>query len=95
MSNPEEYSSVTQKGQVTIPKKFRDRLNLKQGDRVKFVPKEIEGELCLTLSKVSAFSVLQKKLQAEVKKQELTPEELDEWIHQTREKLFRELHSDV
>jgi len=27
---------VTQKGQVTIPKKVRDRLNIKQGDEVIF-----------------------------------------------------------
>lgn len=95
MRNTEEYSSITSKGQVTIPKKFRDKLNLKQGDRVKFIPKEIDGELCLTLSKASAFSILQKELQAEAEERELTREELEEWIDETREKLFKELHPDV
>ena len=33
-------STVTSKGQTTIPKRIRDRLNLKAGDRVEFV---VEG----------------------------------------------------
>lgn len=30
-------STITRKGQVTIPKEIRDRLNLKEGERVVFV----------------------------------------------------------
>lgn len=30
-------SSITTKGQITIPKEVRDRLNLKKGDKVIFV----------------------------------------------------------
>ncbi len=29
---------VTSKGQVTVPKPIRERLGLKQGDRIEFVP---------------------------------------------------------
>ncbi|MEM4391508.1 MAG: AbrB/MazE/SpoVT family DNA-binding domain-containing protein [Candidatus Nitrosotenuis sp.] len=30
-------SSITTKGQITIPKEIRDRLNLKEGDKVIFL----------------------------------------------------------
>lgn len=33
-------ATVTSKGQTTIPKPIRDRLNLKAGDRVQFVVEE-------------------------------------------------------
>ena len=33
-------STITSKGQTTIPKSIRDRLNLKAGDRVDFVVEE-------------------------------------------------------
>jgi antitoxin PrlF len=33
-------SSITTKGQITIPKEIRDRLNLKEGDRVIFLVEE-------------------------------------------------------
>ena len=32
-------STVTRKGQITIPKEIRDRLGVKQGERVLFVPR--------------------------------------------------------
>jgi antitoxin PrlF len=38
-------SKITTSGQATIPKKIRDRLNLRPGDRVLFIEKD--GEIVL------------------------------------------------
>jgi AbrB family looped-hinge helix DNA binding protein len=66
-----EFRSITSKGQVTIPKKFRDILDIDAGDKIKFELKNIEGETRLTISKESTFSYLLQELQEEAKKQDL------------------------
>ena len=92
MSAAAETRNVTSKGQVTIPKKFRKKLNIKPGDKVKFELKEIEGELCLTLSKTSAFSYLLEELQEEAGKKDLSKEEVEQLIEEAREKLVKDLY---
>ena len=95
MSSAAETRSVTSKGQVTIPKKFRRRLNINPSDKVKFELKEIKGELCLMLSKTSAFSYLLEELQEEAEKKDLSKEEVEKLIEEAREKLVKDLYPDV
>ena len=95
MSSAAETRSVTSKGQVTIPKKFRRRLNINPSYKVKFELKEIKGELCLTLSKTSAFSYLLEELQEEAEKKDLSKEEVEKMIEEAREKLVKDLYPDV
>jgi len=90
-----EFRNVTKKGQVTIPKKFRDLLDINAGDKIKFELKNIDGENHLTLSKESAFSYLLEELQEEAKRQDLDKKELDKMIEETREKLVEDLYPDV
>ena len=90
-----ETRNVTSKGQVTIPKKFRQELDINPGDKVTFELKEIEGEVCLAISKTSTFSYLLKELQEEAEEKNLSKEEVEKMIEETREKLVEDLYPDV
>jgi len=39
-------ATITSKGQVTVPKEIREKLNLKPGDKVEFIP---DGDRKVTL----------------------------------------------
>ncbi len=90
-----EFRNVTSKGQVTIPKKFRDILDIDPGDKIKFELTDNDGDTCLTLSKESTFSYLLKELQEEAKKHNLNKKELDQMIEETKEKLVKDLYPNV
>jgi len=90
-----EFRNVTSKGQVTIPKKIRDLLNIDPGDKIKFEIKNIDGDTLVTISKESTFSYLLEELQKEAKKQNLDKKELDKMIEETREKVVEDLYPDV
>ena len=51
-------ATVTSKGQVTIPKDVRDRLGLRQGDRVEFEVREDGTVLLRTRRKRSIFDCI-------------------------------------
>lgn len=46
-----EQAKVTSKGQITIPKKIREKLNINPGDKVKFVTDESGGVKLITQKK--------------------------------------------
>lgn len=50
-------STVTSKGQTTIPKEIRDRLNLHPGDRVEFVIEE-DGRVVVLPATVDASELV-------------------------------------
>lgn len=63
-------SSLTSKGQVTIPKAIRDKFGLKTGDRVDF--KIENGKVILTFHKGTILNAIRKPGKAESsKKQEV------------------------
>ena len=53
-----EVRSVGRDGQVTIPKKFRDMLDIKKRTSIIFELKTIDGETYLTLSKKTPLDYL-------------------------------------
>lgn len=77
-----ELSRVSAKGQVTVPKAIRERLNLREGDRVAFV--EENGQVVLTKASVVTLR-LQEPLQRETEAQGLTEEDLLRELVRARE----------
>ena len=70
-------STVTSKGQITIPKEIRDQLGLKPGDRVDFV-KDRAGRISLKAISTD-FRSLRGILKSK-RSRPLTIEEMDEAI---------------
>lgn len=78
-----ELSRVSVKGQVTVPKAIRERLNLREGDRVAFL--EERGQVILTKASVVALRDLQDAIRAEADAQGVTEEELLRELERVRE----------
>ena len=78
-------AKVMSKGQVTIPKKVRDILGIKTGDRVTFI---IEGSSArLVNSAVYVLERFQEQMKGEAENAGLTTEEaIHEWITNSRRK---------
>ena len=74
-----EEASVTSKGQVTIPKKIRERLGLEEGSKVSFVLKD--GEAVILPSSDDPLGDL-REIRSEVS---FTSEEVEEMISESRE----------
>jgi antitoxin PrlF len=90
-----EYSSVTVKGQVTIPKSLRDKFDIGRGDKVRFSVQEVDGEPRIVLSKASEFTALLDRVSEEVRRSGITRSEAEEWLEKVREQVFRELYPNV
>lgn len=54
-----ELAKVTSKGQVTIPKEIRKKLDIKCGDKLLF--KEDKGRIYMTNSSINAFKEAQRE----------------------------------
>lgn len=66
------HSTVTSKGQITIPKTVREKLNLKTGDLVDFVVNKGSVQLIPVNKTVSeVFGVLSRKSQRPVSVEEI------------------------
>lgn len=72
-------STVTSKGQVTIPKKIRERLGLKVGDRLVF-RLDSEGRLVVELEAAERFGTVPGLLHHLAADQPVTVKDMDEAI---------------
>lgn len=75
-------SSVTSKGQVTIPKKIRDFLNVKTSDKIIFTPIE-DGKVLITTKQIPA-SVLFGMLKHRRQVRPVSLEKMDSVIRKRR-----------
>lgn len=83
-----EVSRVTSKGQITIPKAVRERLNLTEGDKVAFIEKD--GNIVITKSSIIALREFLDSMSAEAQAKGITEEELLNDLEQVREEMWNE-----
>jgi antitoxin PrlF len=77
-----ETGTLTSKGQITIPKKIREFLNIKTSDKLIFVPIE-EGKVLITTQPNSAHTIFG-LLKHRKKKQPVSLEQMEAIIKQRR-----------
>jgi len=81
-SDEPELTTVTSKGQITIPSKLRDQFGLEQGTKLMVVPTEYG----LVLKKVDLPSVeeFQKRVQQRAKTVDLSLDDVSQLVHEAR-----------
>lgn len=82
-SDDPEVTTVTSKGQITIPSRFREQFGLENGTKLMVVPTEYG----LVLKKLDLPSVeeFQQRVEERADEIDLPLEEIDELVHEARE----------
>jgi antitoxin PrlF len=77
-----EVTTVTSKGQITIPSRLREEFGLEKGTKLMVVPTE-HG---LVLQKIDLPSVgeFQRRVEERADRVDLTADEIDELVHEAR-----------
>jgi AbrB family looped-hinge helix DNA binding protein len=81
-SDEPEMTTVTSKGQITIPSSLREQFGLEQGTKLMVVPTEYG----LVLKKVDLPSVeeFQQRVEQRAETVDLSPEEVTKLVHEAR-----------
>ncbi|MHB1393505.1 MAG: AbrB/MazE/SpoVT family DNA-binding domain-containing protein [Clostridia bacterium] len=88
-----ELARISSKGQITIPKEVRKKLNLKEGDKVLFI--EEDGKVVIANASYMAFKEIQQAMQGEAEKQGFSSEEdVNKLIKEVRKEMWEEKHED-
>jgi len=88
-----ELARISSKGQITIPKEVRKKLNLKEGDKVLFV--EENGKVVIANASYMAFKEIQQAMQGEAERQGISSEEdVNKLIKEVRKEMWEEKHED-
>lgn len=86
-----EMSRMSSKGQVTIPKSVRERLNLKEGDKVAFI--EENGKITITKASTLSFNRLANEIARMAEEKGITEEDLLKDLKRVRKELWNERYS--
>ncbi|MFS0728365.1 AbrB/MazE/SpoVT family DNA-binding domain-containing protein [Paenibacillus sp. 1P07SE] len=84
-----EIARLTSKGQVTIPKAIRERLNLEEGDKVAFIEDET-GKIVITKSSVIALREFLGSMAKEAEANGITETDMLDDLEQVREEMWNE-----
>lgn len=82
MTDDPELTTVTSKGQITIPSRLREEFGLEQGTKLMVVPTDYG----LVLKKIDLPSVeaFRERVAERTERVDLTAEEIDELVHEAR-----------
>lgn len=83
-----EVSRISSKGQVTIPKAIRERLNVDEGDKLAFI--EDNGKIVITKSSVVALRQFLDSMSKEAQEKGITEEMLLDDLEKVREEMWNE-----
>lgn len=86
----EQFIKPTERGQVTIPKEMREKLQINQNTRLRIY---VDGNK-VVLEPVSHLDLIFKELEVEAREKGFTRKELDEEIATVRERLMKELYGE-
>ncbi|MEW9082251.1 AbrB/MazE/SpoVT family DNA-binding domain-containing protein [Caldanaerobacter subterraneus] len=88
-----ELAKVTTRGQITIPKEIRKKLNLKEGDKVVFI--EENGKIIIENSAVFALRQIQNEFKGEAEKAGLKSEQdIVDLVKKIRKEMCEEQHAN-
>ncbi|AAM24316.1 MAG: stationary/sporulation gene expression regulator [Caldanaerobacter subterraneus] len=88
-----ELAKVTTRGQITIPKEIRKKLNLKEGDKVVFI--EENGKIIIENSAVFALRQIQNEFKGEAEKAGLKSEQdIVDLVKKIRKEMWEEQHAN-
>ncbi len=88
-----ELAKVTTRGQITIPKEMRKKLNLKEGDKVVFI--EENGKIIIENSAVFALRQIQNEFKGEAEKAGLKSEQdIVDLVKKIRKEMWEEQHAN-
>ncbi|HHW58266.1 MAG TPA: AbrB/MazE/SpoVT family DNA-binding domain-containing protein [Clostridia bacterium] len=88
-----ELAKVTTRGQITIPKEIRKKLNLKEGDKVVFI--EENGKIVIENSAMFALRQIQNEFKGEAEKAGLKNEqEVVDLVKEIRKEMWEERHAN-
>lgn len=88
-----ELARITSKGQITIPKEIRNKLNLKEGDKVIFIE---EGDrIIFTTSSMIALREIQEGMKGEAEKQGIESEDdVNDLVKQIRKETWKKKYAN-
>jgi AbrB family looped-hinge helix DNA binding protein len=88
-----ELAKVTTRGQITIPKEIRKKLNLKEGDKVVFIEENVK--IIIENSAVFALRQIQNEFKGEAEKAGLKSEQdIVDLVKKIRKEMCEEQHAN-
>jgi antitoxin PrlF len=87
-----ELAKVTVRGQITIPKEIRKKLNIKDGDKVVFL--EEDGKVVIENSAMLALREVQSDFRSEAKRLGIKEQDLVNLVKEVRKEMWNERNAN-
>ena len=87
-----ELAKVTVRGQITIPKEIRKKLNIKDGDKVVFL--EEDGKVIMENSAMLALREVQAEFKGEAERLGIEERDLVNLVKEVRKEMWKERNAN-